>query len=211
MSRLTATLQTETAKTAVHLGGLVELAFPSPIGTVRCSTADRDVTYANNTYSANGMVLAEPEVVETTDQNTSGIKFVLSGVDGTLINAAMTTNYQYARAQFYLAVFDENWNLIDVAALGDELIMSSALITLAGPDRIELAVEHWDILGEQDSVVMGTPENQKQRYAGDTFFDNVAAILTQEVEWFPGPNVVISAGGGPVGGPHGEPTRIQQN
>jgi hypothetical protein len=182
-STLSAAYQAEAIKGAVRVAEFLELAFPG--GTIRVTTADRDVVWGGFTWTASALMRDYGGVSESSDNKPRRIALRLSGVDTALVTRIRTDAYHYARVQIYLGLFEEAWALVgDPYAFGDELLMSSTPLTLSqGDAAIELSAETWDIFGERDSAVLATPESQKLRYAGDTGMDKVVRMMTQEVEW----------------------------
>lgn len=182
-STLSAANQTEVAKAALRVEFFMELAFPG--GTIRITTADRDITWGGNTYTAKALLLDAGAVSESSDLKARRIAFKLSGVDGPLLTRIRTDAWHYARVQFYIGFFTEAWALVaDPYALGDELLMSHSQLRLGeGTAEVELSAETWDIFGERDSAVLATPETQRQRYPGDSGMDRVAILMTQEIQW----------------------------
>lgn len=175
--------QAEVVKPVVRIAEFCELAFPG--GTIRVTTADRDITWGGFNYVANPGLMDYGRISESSGLKSQPTSLRFSGLDSGLITRILTDNYHYARAQGYIGFFDENWALVgNPYPLVEELLMSSASVTLdSGTGVVEISCDGWELFGQRDSAVLATPESQRLRYAGDTGQDKIAFILTQNIEW----------------------------
>lgn len=211
-STLSPAARAETGKNSVRVAELAEFAFPG--GTIRITTAERDIYWNGVVWSANALLQDFSGVSESSDLKARRISIQLSALDSTLLNRIFTDKYHYARVQLYLVFLDESWQLIaEPYAFGDELLLSNCAVSLdTEAGSVELSAETWDIFNQRDSAALATPESQRMRYPGDSGLDRVAAILTQDIEWggrsvrigeISGPGTGIPGGpflGGPIGG-----------
>lgn len=182
-STLDATNRTEIARNAVRLAHFLELSFPS--GTLRSTTASRDLLFSGNTFTANAVLVGFDGVIEVADLKSRRMSLKLSGLDATLILRVLTDRFQYRSAKLWLGFFSESWELLATPhALADNLLMSSASISYERGERvISMALETRDLFGQRDSAVLVTPEQQRLRYAGDSGVDRITSIQSEEIQW----------------------------
>lgn len=182
-STLDAANRTEATAAVVRVAEFAEFAFPG--GTIRCTTADRDITFGGNTYSGNAALIDAGVIGESADLKARRLAIRLSGLDSALISRILTDDYHYAAVNVWLGFFDDEGQLVaDPHVLAEDLLMSGATLTLdTGSGDIELSAEYFDIFAQRDSAALCTPQSQKLRYAGDTGMDRVARLVTQEVVW----------------------------
>lgn len=173
----------EVAKAVVRTELFSEFAFPG--GTIRVTTADRNITWGGYTWVAQGLLRDVGTSSERSDLKSVRSSMILSGLDSTLLARIAGNDYHGARVQQYIGFFDENWKLVaDPYAFGDELLMSNCVLKIAeGEGSIELSAETWDIFNQRDSAVLATPESQRMRYAGDAGMDRATFIATMDIEW----------------------------
>ncbi len=189
--------RTEVTKSALRMCYLCEIVLPSV--TLRAATGDRDVVCGGNTYLGNAKFRGFGGITETSDLKARRISIELSGVSADLISAAMADKYHYAQISLYAAFFDANWATVaEPHQLGVNLYTSTMSISLMpGGGSISVDAESLEVLNRRTSIVMGTPENQKRRYAGDTGMDRVRIVAETEFEW--GGSRVGGANSGGVG------------
>lgn len=182
-STMSAANRAEAGKAAVRLADFIELRFPS--GTVRSTTADRNVVWGGFTWLADARYVKAAGMAEKADLNARRTSIVLAGTDSVLVNKIMTDKINFSEADFYTGLFDENWQLVgDPHPMAKNLLMSAPKLRLEeGSASIEISAESWTLLSSRDSVVLATPQTQRLRYPGDTGQDKVAAIMTREVQW----------------------------
>ncbi len=182
-STLSSANRAEVYKAAVRIVEFVELAFPG--GTIRVTTATRDIAWGGYTWIANALLLDYSGLREHAEQKGHRAALRLSGIDATLQTRIFTDSYHYARVQMWQGFLNESWVLVDTPyPLTDELLMSNCTLSVEmGKAEIELSAETWELFGQQDSAVLVTPENQRLRYTGDTGMDKVAHIMTLAIEW----------------------------
>jgi len=182
-STMSAGNRAEVGKAAIRLAEFIELRFPS--GTVRSTTADRNVVWGGFTWLADARYVKAAGMAEKADLKARRTSIVLAGTDAALVNKIMTDKINFAEADLYVGVFDKNWVLVaDPHPLAKNLLMSAPRLRLEeGKAEIEISAESWTLLAGRDSVVLATPQTQRLRYPGDTGQDKVAAIMTSEIEW----------------------------
>jgi len=158
---------------------LAEFEFTS--GTVRINDGGHDVVHNGNTYFGTGGFGEFDEVREDTDGVAYGVRFGL-GVDSGIVATMRTEKYQGKPARLYVALFDENWQLID----DPELIWSGYMDTLKVSTKgrqaaIVLTCEH--------RIRQAAPNGrfadaeQRSQYSGDKFFEYVHLVAGYTSNW----------------------------
>lgn len=180
---LSAANRTEIAKNAQRRADFMELRFPSL--TVRSTTADRNVTWGGFNWLADARFVQAAGYAEKSDLKARRTSLLLAGTDAALVTAIMNDKLTFSEVDLYVGFFNENWTLVDTPhAMAKNLLMSAPKLKLgAGTAQIELSLESWSIFSTRDAAVLATPETQRQRYAGDTGMDRIAAIMTKESVW----------------------------
>jgi hypothetical protein len=111
--------------------------------------------------------------------SAKSITISLSGVAASLVSLALQEPYQRRKVRVYFGavdvpevveVFSGQLNTMSIEDSGD----TSTIAVVVDSKLVEL---------ERASNRRYTSENQKSRFAGDTFFDYVSAIQDAEIVW----------------------------
>lgn len=178
MSRtVPAALLTALAQPEVQPFYAVELLFDS--GPVRLWTGYGDRTIGGQIYVAAGTLLNLQGLGEVADLSAKSITISLSGVAASLVSLALQEPYQRRKVRVYFGA-------VDVAEVVE--VFSGQLNTMSIEDSgdtstIAVVVDSKLVELERASNRRYTSENQKSRFAGDTFFDYVSAIQDAEIVW----------------------------
>lgn len=167
---------------------LVELQFDS--GTLRLWNGLGMLSALGESWSGAGRLLAISDIKDTQNTVAAGIKLDLSLIPtaeapdapDAILNLALAENVQGRPATIYRALLDpETGALIGVFARfrGYMDTLDDAEI----PDAVRLTLSCENRLVDLERVRRRTytPEDQKARYAGDSFFDGVAALQNREI------------------------------
>jgi len=155
----------------------VEMLFDS--GPVRLWTGYGNRSVAGNSYIGAGQLLNIQGLAEVADLSAKSITISLSGVAVSLVSLALQEPYQRRICRVYFGevsvpdvveVFSGQLNIMSIEDSGD----ASTISVLVDSKLIEL---------ERASNRRYTSENQKSRFADDTFFDYVSAIQDAEIVW----------------------------
>lgn len=178
MSRtVPAALLTALAQPTVQPFYAVEFAFDS--NPVRLWTGYGERTVAGNTYIGAGQLLNIQGLAEVADLSAKAITISLSGAIQDLVALALTEPYQRRRVRVYFGAVD----VTDVVE-----VFSGSLNTMPIEDGVDITtisatVDSKLVETEKSSNLRYTPETQKSRFVGDTFFDYVSDIQDREIVW----------------------------
>jgi hypothetical protein len=153
-------------------------------GDVNMWTGYGTLTYDGDDYLGVGNFLGMEGVTETNEIKATSARFKLNGVDSGLLSLSLLENYQGRPVTAFFGVMDENRALIDdpfkifsgrmdiieVTDSGD----TAEIVLIAESDLIDLRVVRARYL---------TPEDQKQDYPNDKFFNNMPKIADTTITW----------------------------
>jgi len=174
----------EGAVTASTLYPIILIEANLDSGDILMWSGVGDLVYDGKTYLGAGQVLSIGEVVETQSVEARGASFTLSGVPSSLVSLALAENYQNRPVKMYLAALDA-----DGAMLGTPYPIFSGkadvMEVAAGADSatITVSAENDLIILQRTNERRRTPEDQKTKYSGDTFFDKVIALQSKDYVW----------------------------
>ena len=166
----------------VYPAVLVTAALDS--GTLRFWNGVGTLSYGGNNYTGAGNLLQVSEVVETQNIEARGAEFTLSGIPSSIISIALTEEYQDRTITQSFAAFDSSGAIIADPFMffsGKADVMSIEEGRATG--TIKLTAENDLITLARVNERRRTPEDQKLTYAGDTFFDQVAALQSKDIVW----------------------------
>lgn len=194
-STLSSAARTESVSPVVHVGELIDIAFPS--GTLRVTSGTMPVSYNGNTYNVTPLVNdALSDYAESSDGKARGATIGLSGVDATLRNKILTDAFSFVSVNVTLAFYNETWSLIASYPIAVNRLLSVASVSTGSTDTT-LTIESPQILADRDSAVLSSPETQRLRYTGDTGMDRAASLIGMQLEWG-GKIETVIGGGRPV-------------
>ncbi len=185
-STLGAANRSEVTGNVVREIHLLEMQFPT--GTLRYTTADRDIDFAGvGTFTHTGALGGVDGVAEFADLKARRLSIKISGEDVGVLTGIVGA-YHNAKCRYWWGYCNEAWRLVaDPYLVTDELLMSNATFNVdQSTGEIELSAETWDIYGQRDAAVLATPESQRARgaaYVSDSGMDKVAALMTTIVYW----------------------------
>ncbi len=153
----------------------VEMFFDS--GTLRVWSGVGNKTIGGNTFTGTGALLSVSGMEESSDMAFNGASVTLSGVDSSLISAALTEPYQNRICKIYFGsdsdVLELYQGYMDVMMIEDSGETSTITMNIEG--RL--------IVLERVVVRRYTQESQVSRYPSDTFFSYTADLADKPVIW----------------------------
>jgi hypothetical protein len=166
----------------------VKLRFPA--GDVNMVTAYGDILWDSETWAGTGLMLGIDRIEETADLVASGISITLSGVSSTARSLALNagTNIEGGTASIWLALMDRPDDGSAPEVIGDPYKWDFRMDTMSMSDTattttIKLDCESVLIDLERPRIRHYTPDDQAIDYAGDTFFNWVAALQDKTIQW----------------------------
>ena len=187
---LTASIDTELGQSTTAPRWLVKMEFDS--GDVRLWNGLGDLTAFGEVYTGAGRLVSIEPIQETQETVASGVRMSLSiqptsdqpdAVDA-ILNIALGEEYQGRPVTIWQAQIDHtDGTLISdpfirfkgkMDVMEDSELPGSAVITITAENRL--------IDLERSRRRTYTPEDQKASSAGDTFFDEVAALQNREIK-----------------------------
>jgi hypothetical protein len=141
-------------------------------------------SYGGDTYTGAGVLLKVTDVTETQNIEARGASFELSGIPSSLLAVALDEPYQDRPVTQTFHALDS-----DGVSIADPFEFFSGKADVMS---IEEGGKYATIklTAESDLIILGrinerrrTPEDQKLTYAGDTFFDQVAALQSKDIVW----------------------------
>lgn len=157
------------------------LAFEALLdgGALRLWTGSGDKTIDSNTYTGAGALIGVGEMSEVIDLTAQSVTVTLSGLDSSVLTAALSENYQGRVANIYVGersvsdVMLAFSGYLDTMSPSDDGATSSLTVTIES----KLA----DL--QRPRIRRYTKESQKALYPGDTFFDWTADLADKQVPW----------------------------
>ncbi len=153
-------------------------------GTIRLWTGIDDLTISSEAYIGAGQLLSISNVEESTDLKSAGLTVGITGMDTTVLNLALTENYQNRFITLYLGYVMGKTN--EVA--GTLVLFKGRMTTLSITDTpqgstISINAENRLIDLDRPSNFRYTKESQNFLHNGDTGFNRVASLQDKEIVW----------------------------
>lgn len=124
------------------------------------------------------------EIEETTEVRAVGVEIGLSGIPTEVLDIALAENWQGRPGYIYLAVLDDQGQLIgEPLLLLGEAQMDQMKLTEGLKAAISLTLESEMIDLERTKARRFTPEQQKSQFPEDLGLDQVAALMGIEIKW----------------------------
>lgn len=143
-----------------------------------------DLTISSETYTGAGQLLSLSNVQESTELKSNGVTVTLTGMDTTVLNYALSENYQNRFITIFLGYLMGGTN--EVA--GTLTLFKGRMTTLTvndTPDGSTITIDAENRLIDLDrpSNFRYTKESQNFLHSGDTGFNRVASLQDKEIAW----------------------------
>jgi len=160
-------------------------------------TGTDDLTLDSQTYLGAGSLLQISNIVESKDLKSEGVTLVLSGMDATVLNLALSENYQNRAITITMGYLMGGSN--EVA--GTLTLFAGRMTNISISDtpegaQIVIDAENRLLDMERPSNFRYTKESQAFLHSGDTGFNRVQSLQDKEIVW----GRTTSGGGGSTGG-----------
>jgi hypothetical protein len=179
---ITAALAAATKADTLRPVLFVELEFSG--GTVRFWSGRGEMPFDGKVWTGTGYLGGVSDIEEATEIKASGIRFTLSGLPGEVVAIALDQDYQGRAARVYLGAMSDVNRLIS----SPKLVFAGQMDVMEiseDPNEaaISLTAENELIDLERPREFRYTPEDQKEYFPGDTFFDFVSSLQDVDVVW----------------------------
>ena len=162
---------------------------------IRVWSGNDDLTVDSETYTGAGSLLAISGVEEDLELKSSGLTISLSGMDSTVLNYALTENYQNRPITLFLGFLMGGSN----ESAGELTLFKGRMTSLTVNDTPEGATVTIDCENRlvdlnRPSNLRYTLESQQFLHNGDTGFNRVQQLADKQITW--GQKQDVSVGGG---------------
>tara|TARA_Y100000592_G_C5478707_1_gene324026 strand:- start:2297 stop:2944 length:648 start_codon:yes stop_codon:yes gene_type:complete len=160
-------------------------------------TGNDDLVISSETYTGAGSLLSISGVEDGRELKSSGLIVSLSGMDSTVLDYALTENYQNRFLTLFMGYLMGGSN--EVA--GTIVLFKGRMTTLTISDdpngaTISIDAENRLIDLDRPSNLRYTKESQEFLYTGDTGLDRVNQIQDKEIVWGRSSMAGTTGGGG---------------
>lgn len=182
MSRgLSSALVTELSTDNIRPVYLVSIELEN--STLLYTTNIKDILYNSTNYVTASTLLSVGNVTENTDLGASGMQISLSGMNGTVVNAARDEDYQGKAVDVYLGFVDDNSDLIGAMPFFSGFTDTINFTQSADNLTAILQAEHKLIRLRKSNKKHYTNEQQVEKFAGDLGLEFVNAINRVDLVW----------------------------
>ena len=167
--------------------------------TIRVWTGDYDLSISGDSYTGVGTLLNISNIEDTLELKSSGLSVALAGMDATVLNLALTENYQNRFITVFLGYLSGGTDtVVGKMTLFKGRMQSMAINDDPSGSTITIDAENRLIDLERPSNLRYTKESQKFIDSTDTCFNRVASLQDKEIIW--GRSSSNTGGGGGGGG-----------
>jgi len=160
---------------------LIELEFSD--GTVRYTTADRDVVYDSNTYTAAGHFASISAFEEGTELEAHSITVGINGVPSANLSLALGETYQNRTGTVYLGFLDSSYALIADPFVAFKGRMNSMDISLGKTASVQLTIQSRLVDWDKARIRRYTNEDQQNFFTGDKGLEFVNEMVEKDLIW----------------------------
>ena len=151
---------------------------------IRVWTGTDDITVNSETYTGAGTLLGISGVEEDLELKSSGLSISLSGMDSTVLNYALTENYQNRPITIFLGFQMGGSN----ESAGELTLFKGRMTSLQindTPDGATITIDCENRLVDLDrpSNLRYTVESQEFLNSGDTGFNRVQSLADKQSAW----------------------------
>ena len=173
-----------TALTETETFPFIAIKAQFDTSTVRLWTGKDDITLNSETYLGSGTALSFGGVEETQDLKSNGVTITLSGMDATVLDLALSENYQNRKIEVLLGFLDGGTN----EAKGTLTLFSGRMMQMSITDSTQAS----QISIQAESRLQDLERPSQLRYnrgsqqfidSTDTAFRHVQENLESEIIW----------------------------
>ena len=143
-----------------------------------------DLTISSETYTGAGTLLTVSNSEDNTELKSNGIVVALSGMDTTVVNYALTENYQNRPITIFMGYVMGGTNEVAGTLTLFKGRMTSLVINDT-PEGSTVTIDAENRLVDLDrpSNLRYTKESQNFLHSGDTGFNRVASLQDKQINW----------------------------
>ena len=152
--------------------------------TIRVWTGTDDLIVGSESYLGAGSLLSIGSVEENLELTSNGLAVAISGMDSTVVNLALTENYQNRPITVFLGYVMGGTNEVAGTLTLFKGRMTS-LIVNDTPEGSTVTIDAENRLVDLDrpSNFRYTKESQNFLHSGDTGFNRVASLQDKQINW----------------------------
>lgn len=165
---------------------------------IKVWTGIDDLIISSETYTGAGTLLAISNTEDNLELKSNGIVVSLSGMDETIVNYALTENYQNRPITIFMGYVMGGTNEVAGTLTLFKGRMTSLVINDT-PEGSTVTIDAENRLVDLDrpSNLRYTKESQNFLHSGDTGFNRVASLQDKQINW--GKTSSSGGGGGSIG------------
>ncbi len=171
-----------TASEADHVVPVKFVHMALDSGDLRLHNAIGSLEFDSNTYTGVGDFGSIEALEESADLTPFAVRFQLSGLDSTILNAALTEDYFGRDVKIYLGWLSDGALVADP----DEWWSGSVdkMDVVRGPDNAVVVTAESELrLFRKSNGKLFTDEDQQLDFAGDLFFEYVPQLQEARAVW----------------------------
>jgi len=156
-----------------------------------------DLVIGSDTYTGAGTLLSVSNSEDNLELKSNGLVVALSGMDTTVVNYALTENYQNRPITIFMGYVMGGTNEVAGTLTLFKGRMTSLVINDT-PEGSTVTIDAENRLVDLDrpSNLRYTKESQNFLHSGDTGFNRVASLQDKQINWGKTSNTAGGGGGG---------------
>ena len=160
-----------------------------------------DLVIGSDTYTGAGTLLSVSNSEDNLELKSNGLVVALSGMDTTVVNYALTENYQNRPITIFMGYVMGGTNEVAGTLTLFKGRMTSLVINDT-PEGSTVTIDAENRLVDLDrpSNLRYTKESQNFLHSGDTGFNRVASLQDKQINWGKTSDTAGGVGGGGGGG-----------
>lgn len=152
--------------------------------TIRLHSGMGELTINSETYEGAGTLLAISDIADSKELKSAGVNFSLSGMDTTVLNYALTENYQNRPIILYLAFVSGGTDHVDgLMTLYNGRMVQIQISDSTQGASVSINSENRLVDLRRPCNIRYTNESQQYLYASDTSLNEVAVIQELQLMW----------------------------
>jgi len=159
-----------------------------------------DLVIGSDTYTGAGTLLSVSNSEDNLELTSNGLVVALSGMDTTVVNYALTENYQNRPITIFMGyVMGGTSEVAGTLTLFKGRMTSLVVNDTPQGSTVTIDAENRLVDLDRPSNFRYTKESQNFLHSGDTGFNRVASLQDKQINW--GKSSENAGGGGGGGGP----------